>query len=587
MKPNKRLVSGGAEATNRSVSVRLIGALLIWAAGSIPPADSQTVTQTAPQTSTTQTAPSVKSPWASDILYFVILDRFADGETSTNKNVDIKAKGTFHGGDLNGLRARLNEIAGLGVTALWITPVVKNIDDFVTGAGFPDWGYHGYWADDFTKMDPRFGTEEDLKALVVDCHKKGIKVLLDVVYNHAGYNSSYITDPKTKSWLRVESLGTCGTDDITQCVAGLPDFKTEIPEVAEYLLNANLSLAQRTGVDGFRLDTVKHIDHSFWKEHRARTQELLGKDFFLLGEVWGGDPQVLDPYFAGDEMDAGFDFSFQGNVISFVSGRGRTIAFDRYLKSREKVRSGYIMCDFLSSHDVPGALFQLQEDKILFRLAMILQFTSIGIPMIYYGEEVGRVGGDWPDNRSDMPWGDSTIMPGKGQPRDEKLRADYIKMISIRRAHPALWQGIHTGLSTEGDLLVFQMRDPQSGDVVIVAVNRGSAPVQAAFKSPSDWSQTPVKDAWNGNEIIPVKDGQIDSSIPARSARIFVSDARRGARRVPFPAMKNSGSGRTPSAPTARMDSLSICDSSSPAYASHPPEATGTNLERRYDDGEC
>lgn len=440
MKPKTELVSGGAGSACRILTLIGMLVLCIWVFALV---EAQPATQTAPQTASAQTSPSVNSPWAKDILYFVLIDRFADGDPSNDKDVDVNAKGTFHGGDLKGLRAHLNEISDLGVTTIWITPVVKNIDGFVTGAGFPDWGYHGYWADDFTKMDPRFGTEEDLKAFVADCHKKGIKVLLDVVYNHAGYDSSYLVDPKTKSWFRTESLGTCGTDDITQCVAGLPDFKTELPEVAEYLLNANLGLAERTGVDGFRLDTVKHVDHSFWKEHRARTQQQLGKDFFLLGEVWGGDPQVLDPYFENNELDAGFDFSLQGNVISFVNGRGRTIAFDRYLKSREKIRNGYIMCDFLSSHDVPGALYQLKEDKELFRLAVILQFTSIGIPMIYYGEEVGRVGGDWPDNRSDMPWGDQPIKPGQGQPRDEKLRADYIKIISIRRAHPSLAGNTH------------------------------------------------------------------------------------------------------------------------------------------------
>ena len=521
MKPKIRKVPGGIGG--KVFHFLLVAGAWILLIGTAPTAIAQTATQTTPQTA--PAGPSVTSKWAKEILYFVILDRFADGDPSNDADVDIQAKGTFHGGDMKGLRAHLNEISDLGVTALWITPVVKNIPGFVTGAGFPDWGYHGYWADDFTKVDPRFGTEEDLKALVDDCHKKGIKVLLDVVYNHAGYDSHYLTDPKTKSWLRVESLGTCGTDDITQCVAGLPDFKTENQEVADYLLNANLQLAKRVGVDGFRLDTVKHIDHAFWQEHRKRTREFLGQDFFLLGEVWGGDPQVLDPYFENDELDAGFDFSFQGNVISFVAGRGRTIAFDRYLKSREKVRNGYILCHFLSTHDVPGALFQFKGDKDLFRLAVVLQFTSVGIPLIYYGEEVGRAGGDWPDNRSDMPWGDRKIKPGEGQPRDEKLRADYIKIITIRKAHPALWEGYHTGLSTEGDLLVFRMDDPVSGDTVVVAVNRGAAPAPATFQVPTSWTESGITDAYNNNEAVTVKDGQVQSTIPPKGARIFVAPA--------------------------------------------------------------
>ncbi|HSE43189.1 MAG TPA: alpha-amylase family glycosyl hydrolase, partial [Acidobacteriota bacterium] len=445
-----------------------------------------------------QPAPQGQQSWADAVLYFAIVDRFADGDSSNNRDVDITQKGTFHGGDIKGLIRTLDQIAELGVTAIWITPVIKNIDDFVTGAGFPDWGYHGYWADDFYKTDFRFGMEEDIKTLADECHKRGIKLLLDVVYNHCGYDSQYTKNPATKNWLRTEQVGTCGQDDLTSCLSGLPDFKTELPEVADYLMKAHLGMAKRTGIDGFRLDTVKHVDHPFWKEHRQRTRNELDKDFFLLGEVWGGDPKVLDEWFEGDEMDAGFDFSFQGSVTSFLLGRGRTIAFDRYLKTREQIRPGYLVSHFLSSHDVTGALKQLDNNVDLFRLAAILQMTSAGIPMIYYGEEVARPGGDWPDNRSDMPWGSMDILPGKGKPRDEKLRADYIKLVHIRRAHLALSRGAYGSISSEGDLLVFSRSHSENGDVVVVAVNRGTAPANASFALPAEWNGKQIKDVWNG-----------------------------------------------------------------------------------------
>ncbi len=460
--------------------------------------------------------------WADAVLYFVIVDRFADGDAGNNQGVQRNAKGTFHGGDLAGLRQQLDEIADLGATAIWITPVVDNIDGFVTGAGFPDWGYHGYWADDFTRLDPRFGTEQELKALVDDAHARGIEVLLDVVYNHAGYDSRYLQDPRTRAWLRIESQGACGKDDLTQCVSGLPDFKTEMPEVADYLLNAHLALAGRVGLDGFRLDTVKHVGHDFWKEHRRRVTERLGEDFFLIGEVWGGDARSLDPWFEGDEMDAGFDFSFQGNVLSFLQGRGRTVAFDRYLLSREKVRPGYLLSPYLSSHDVQGALSLLEGDKQLFRLAALLQLTAPGVPMIYYGEEVARPGGDWPDNRSDMPWGERRIQPGAGRPRDEALRADYKKLIAIRRAHKALSRGTHRSLSSEGDLLVFARRDPESGDAVVIAVNRGAEPAAASFEAPAEWGEAPVRDLWNGVDV-PRAGGRIEAQVAPRGAAIFAA----------------------------------------------------------------
>jgi len=464
-------------------------------------------------------APS-KTQWRDAVLYFVLIDRFADGDPSNDVAVDIHAKGTFHGGDLKGLIEHLDELADLGVTALWINPVVKNIDGFVTGAGFPDWAYHGYWADDFFAMDRRFGTETQFKSLVEACHRRGIRVLLDVVYNHAGYGSHYLTDPKTKSWFRTEAAGTCGPDDVTSCVAGLPDFKTELPEVANFLMKAQIGWAKRSGIDGFRLDTVKHVDHAFWKEHRRRTREELPKGFFLLGEVWGGDAKVLDPWFEGDEIDAGFDFSFAGSVVGWLLGRGRTVAFDHYLQSREQVRPGHLVSHFLSSHDVTGALKQLNGDVGLFRLAALLQLTTSGIPMIYYGEEVARPGGDWPDNRSHMPWGDRKILPGSGAPRDEALRADYKKLIGIRRAHASLSRGTHTAAATEGDLYAFVRRDAESRDAVVVAVNRGKAPAMLKMTVQAEWGEGDPADAWNGGTV-PRSGNTIETTIAPLSARIL------------------------------------------------------------------
>src|SRR5690348_10621985 len=121
--------------------------------------------------------------------------------------------------------------------------------------------------------------------------------------------------------------------------------------------------------------------------------------------------------------------------------------------------------------------------------------------MIYYGEEVGRAGGDWPDNRSDMPWGDRKILPGAGKPRDAALRADYKKLIAIRRAHKALSLGAHTSLSSDGDLLVFLRRDEASHDAVVVAVNRGTQPATASLEAPAEWGDAPVEDAWKGGEV--------------------------------------------------------------------------------------
>ncbi|HTN53096.1 MAG TPA: alpha-amylase family glycosyl hydrolase [Anaeromyxobacter sp.] len=463
--------------------------------------------------------PLPQRPWEDEILYFVLVDRFADGDLTNDQNVDRAGKGTFHGGDLVGLTAHLDEIASLGVTAIWVNPLVKNIDGYVTGAGFPDWGYHGYWMDDIHELDRRFGTPEELQAFVSACHARGIRVLLDVVYNHAGYDSHYVYDKATRDWLRSNVKGDCGEDDLTSCLAGLPDWKTELPAVRDFLLDAQLSWAKRSGVDGFRLDTVKHVDHPFWQEHRRRVRAELAPGFFLLGEVWGGDRESLDPYFAGEELDAGFDFGFQGSTVGWLEGRGRTIAYERYLESRMKVRPGHLLAQFLSSHDVKGALAILGGDREAFRLAAVLELTTMGIPVIFYGEEVARDIGAWPDNRSDFPWGDRSILPGAGKPRDEGMRAFYQKLIAIRRAHPALSRGSHEAIATDGDLLAFARREAGK-DAVIVAVNRGSAPSTLRVNPPQEWGGAPPVDALGGAPAS-LADGIVEAVVPPRSALVL------------------------------------------------------------------
>ncbi len=188
-------------------------------------------------------------------------------------------------------------------------------------------------------------------------------------------------------------------------------------------------------MDGFRLDTFKHVETDFWLEHRRRTRAELGKDFFLLAEYWGGTASSLDPFFEKDEIDAGFDFSFKGSCEAFANGRGRAVAYGSYLGSRHKVRKGYLLAHYLSSHDEPMALYDLNNDKDKFRICAAIQMTSIGLPVIYYGEEVARAGSEWPLNRTDMPWGDRDIKPGKGLARDEAMRDYYKQLLHIRRHH--------------------------------------------------------------------------------------------------------------------------------------------------------
>lgn len=481
-------------------------------------------------------APVVITPqrdWSDAIIYFVILDRFADGDSGNNANVQRTNPGGYHGGDLKGLTSQLDEIADLGATAIWITPVPLQVDFAPIVPGMPEtngqffehWGFHGYWAEDFTRMEPHFGTEADLAALVAAAHQRGIKVLLDVVYNHAGYGSQYETDPRFSGWIRKKPVD-CAADPLTCQVGGLPDFDTGRDDVRKYLLDANIGLAERTGLDGFRLDTVKHVEHDFWQLHRDQTRTRVSEDFFLLGEVWGGDARVLDEWFENDEMDSGFDFSFSGSCQSWVKGRGRTIAYASYLSKRHRVRDGYHLAHYLSSHDETMALHLLENDIDRFRMCVALQMTTLGIPVIYYGEEVARGGGAWPTNRKDMPWGSRKIEPGAGVARDESLRGYYKNLIALRRSHPALSRGDYEALSTDGDLLVFRRTDPIGGGTVIVAVNRGSEAATATVDLPAGWQDEVVISEVNSSAQPATDANRMEISVPPVQVRIFVAAKR-------------------------------------------------------------
>lgn len=466
--------------------------------------------------------------WSREVLYFVLIDRFADGDPSNNRGVDRRNPGGWHGGDLKGLTAQLDELRDLGVTALWINPVqqqqARGMPAQAPGVQpFQHEGFHGYWIHDFGAMEPRFGSVDDLKRLVDAARERGIKVLLDVVYNHTGYTSRY-SGRRTadgQPWIRLGE-GNCEVDAVTCAVGGLPDLRVELPEVRDHVLDANIALARQAGVAGFRLDTYKHIGSDFWAEHRRRTRDQLGRDFFLLAEYWGGTAQSLDGVFERDEVDSGFDFSFKGSCEAWVQGRGRSVAFGAYLRSRHTVRAGYHLAHYLSSHDEPMMLGNLGGDRERFRLCVALQMTSLGIPVIYYGEEVARGGHDWPLNRNDMPWGSRDIQPGKGIPRDEAMRAYYKQLIAVRREHVALTRGGFTLLTGPQDpVLAFLRRDAASSDQVLVLANRDDRPVEVEVPAGELWGAPAARDRLAGDNVALV-DGRLRVTVPAKSARLFV-----------------------------------------------------------------
>ena len=416
--------------------------------------------------------------WGNDIIYFVMVDRFADGNPDNNFDVDRDNPLAFQGGDLTGLTAQLDEIADLGATAVWLTPVNQQITHNIDAEGVAFFPHHGYWTNDFNKIDRRYGTEAELKLLADRAHELGIKVILDVVYNHVGYGADWETE--RPDWLRTGD--ECGGDPVTECLAGLPDLRTELPAVREHLFAAHIGLAKRTGIDGFRLDTVKHIDHIFWQDHAERVRAELGPDFLLLGEVWDADKYLARSYFEAHEMDAMFDFGFRDRTLKFLQGIESAERYSRYFLKRHEVPRGTYLAPFLSNHDMPMMLALLRGDKGKLRLGLALLFTSQGIPVLSWGEEIGRRGGVWPDNRGVMAWGDQDVAPGAGKARDEELRADVKQLIALRRAHPEL-SGDETTIVHASDGQLVYLR----GEKLLIVLNRDGAPDAFTFPD-GDWA---------------------------------------------------------------------------------------------------
>ena len=455
--------------------------------------------------------------WRDAVLYLVLPDRFADGDPANNGGAeyDPARPGHRHGGDLAGLRERIPWLAGLGVSALWITPVVPQVPGPNLGAGFPHYGFHGFWPERLDGVDPHLGTEADLRALVSELEAAGVRTVLDVVVNHLGYGASGASDPEL---VRSTETGTCpeAWDERTGCLYGLPDLRTERPAVAERVVAAAVRWVARYGVHGLRLDAAKHVEPGLLARIAGGASEARS-DALLLGEVWGADAatDAADVWLDEGRLSGLFDFGFADHVLAFVGGRERAAAFAHHLDGRHR-RPGPVWAHFLDTHDTPGFLWRV-GDPALQRLAATLQLTVVGVPVICAGDEVGQVRPEWPDNRPDFPppavW-------------DKETLGHYRRLIELRRRHPALSRGRHRTLHAGGDTLVFLRWLEDAGgsveDAALVAVNRGAEPAELRLPLPPELSRSaPLASALDDDPV--ALGAELRLRVPARGARVLAA----------------------------------------------------------------
>ena len=456
--------------------------------------------------------------WDEAVVYFMMTDRFFDGNESNNtaSGTDTYGDnpGLYHGGDFAGVTAKLDYLQDLGVNTIWLTPIVKNIAGVtVTDEGKEDVpynaAYHGYWASDFTKLNPTMGTTEEFKTMISEAHKRGMRIMVDIVVNHAGYG----TESTFADMLRDKSVSE---GDIKSWQSGLPDFATEKADVRAKLVEWQTSWMKDYGVDYFRVDTVKHVDSTTWAALKNSTTEV-NPSFKMIGEYYGAGYASNGSTLGTGQMDADLDFDFNDQATSFVSGNISSV--EKFLSARNSaLNNAYMTGQFLSSHDEDGFKASLingkgyTEDEATSAalVAATLQLTAKGIPVIYYGEEVGLSGlNNYPyqTNRYDMDFSKAT--------KDNVTYQHYKNLLSIRNAY--------TDVFARGSRTVVASSDEEGYDVVSRSYGGTTLYVGMNIKDTAKEVKVPVslaagtevKDLYSGATYTVGSDKTVAVTIPA------------------------------------------------------------------------
>ncbi|GII83928.1 hypothetical protein Ssi03_19180 [Sphaerisporangium siamense] len=517
---------------------------------------------------------AVRGDLTRERFYFAMTDRFANGDPGNDRGgrdggrlvsgFDPTDKGFYQGGDLAGLIGKLDYIKGLGSTALWLTPVFAN--RAVQGSGADaSAGYHGYWITDFTSIDPHLGTNAQMRRLVREAHRRGMKVFFDVITNHTAdvvdyeektyayrskgaypyvdadgkvfddrayaaggtfpkvtadsfpYTPVALAGVKKPAWLndptmyhnRGDSTFSGGETDEYGDFAGLDDLWTERPEVVRGMIDIYRTWVREAGVDGFRIDTAKHVNMEFWERFtpalHGYAARLGDERFFMFGEVYSGDPAVTSRYSTRGGMDATLDFPFQEAARSFAGGTAgadrlaRLYAGDDYHTSaRDDAAS---LPTFLGNHDMgrigrfvaqdaPGA----SDAELLRRdlFAHELMYLTRGQPVVYYGDEQGFTGkGGDKDARQtmfasrtpsyltdDLIGTDATHAQDNFVPSHPLYRG-IAALARLRDAHPALADGAQVERLASGGLYAFSRVGAKERVEYVVAVNNARTPATA------------------------------------------------------------------------------------------------------------
>ncbi|WP_407676484.1 alpha-amylase family glycosyl hydrolase [Perspicuibacillus lycopersici] len=442
--------------------------------------------------------------WEDESIYFIMVDRFNNGDPSNDFEVNVNDPSAYHGGDFQGIINKLDYIQNMGFTAIWLTPIVNNEPG----------GYHGYWTEDFYEVEEHFGTLEEFKQLVEEAHSRGIKVILDLVVNHTGYHHPWLNDPEKADWFHVAKpiFDYDNQEEVeTGQLAGLPDLNQENPEVEDYLIKMAKWWIEETDIDGYRLDTVKHVPKWFWEDF-SREVKSVKQDFFLIGEVWHNDPNYSQAYVESG-IDSVVDYPMYNVLSNVFASPDQNISnlYKIWERNTTIYKNPYILGNFLDNHDnirfAEKAEQNGQNPSTRLKQALTYMYTAPGIPIIYYGTEIAMPGGADPDNRRMMEFKDHELI-------------DYISSLStIRAEHPALTKG-EFQLLYDGSSVMAYTRTYED-EKVLVIIN-DSSESQITKIATEDLGANKQLQSLLNDKTIRDKHGQYAIELDGQTAQIYL-----------------------------------------------------------------
>jgi glycosidase len=489
-----------------------------------------------------------------EVFYFVMPDRFNNGDMTNDQGsktdpisaggFDKNDKGMYHGGDIQGLQAKLPYIKKMGVSAIWLTPIMRN--QAIQGDSS---GYHGYWILDFNEIDPHLGSNEDLKRFIDAAHEENIKVFFDIITNHTADVIKYVEchgedglqylmkendgclykslaqvaagdayqplipkgqeSLKSPAWLNdkkyYHNQGDTtyeGENSIYGDFSGLDDIDTDSPEVVRGMIDIFKNVISEFKPDGFRIDTVKHVNMAFWAEFAPalvnHAQEVGIPEFFMFGEVYSGDSEELSSFTTEGKMQSVLDFSMQfalQDTLIKQQGTDKLVElFERDHYYNDSDSNANQLLNFTGNHDMGRFAGMLKDSDLNYSEAAIIQRTLLahamvyflrGVPIVYYGDEQGFVGdgGDKGARQDMMPslvdsYNDDDLLANTKTTADDNFDENHLfyktfaKYADVYYQYPALRFGEQKTLYAQDTPGVFAIsRTLKDSDTMVVVFN--------------------------------------------------------------------------------------------------------------------